>query len=172
MTEVKVISGDISQVEANALITAINSAGLWFGGIDAVIKRSAGNLYHDQAARKMPLPLGRALVAYGGKHDNMRKFTNVVFVIDDLNRPLHEVIFDGLVAASAAGFNTVTLPTIRMGVMLGVVEKSREEAVNEMQKGVNDFLEKFPETLLKEITFVVFRDAQTQTLLEKAFPKD
>jgi O-acetyl-ADP-ribose deacetylase (regulator of RNase III) len=38
-----VISGDIAQVKSDAIITAINSGGAWFGGIDRVINNVAGN---------------------------------------------------------------------------------------------------------------------------------
>ncbi|MBI2062436.1 MAG: hypothetical protein HYT64_01985 [Candidatus Yanofskybacteria bacterium] len=80
----------------------------------------------------MPLLDGQTVVAFrkGRAHDGA--FVNVVFVVDDLKRPLHQVIYDGLRAASDAGFKSVSLPPVRMGVMLGVVEKSVNEAVAEM----------------------------------------
>lgn len=168
MKRVTVVSGDISKVKADALITAINSGGVWFGGIDGVIGRVAGNLFHSQAGNKMPLRDGQTVVAYGNIN-NRGAFANVVFVVDDLERPLHEIVYDGLKAASVAGFTTVTLPTVRMGVMLGVVEKSTEQAVQEMAKGVKRFLDDYSATSIKSITFVVYSDQKTQTLLENAF---
>lgn len=167
-TSIAVISGDISQVGADALVTAINSGRCWFGGIDGVIQRVAGNLFHSQADKVSPLEDGQAIVAYGRYYPNKGAFKNVVFVVDDLRQRLREIIYAGLKAASDAGFKTVSIPTIRMGVMLGSVEKSTEEAVNEMRTGVLWFLKNNPDTQISSITFVVYSDEKTRCLLEEA----
>ena len=159
--KVKIVSGDISKVKADALMTAINSGGAWFGGIDGVIQGCAGGLFHGQASAAAPLKHGQTIVAMcdGGKSHKGR-FTNVVFIVDDLKGKLNEIIFNGLVAAADANFASVSLPTIRMGVMLGVVEKSKEEAVGEMVKGINRFLKAKPDSSIKELTFVVYNDPE------------
>lgn len=165
-TSVSVVSGDIARVKADALITAIHSGGLWFGGIDGVINRAAGYLFHSQAAKASPLKDGQIVIAHSNGHAHDGAFTDVIFVVDDLKRPLHEIVYGGLKAASDAGFKSVSLPTVRMGKMLGVVEKSVNEAVAEMAKGVQKFLA--DRNTLKSITFVVYNDPKTQTLLQKA----
>jgi len=162
LAKINVVSGDIARVKADALITAINSGGMWFGGIDGVIQRAAGNLFHQQAA-KAALVDGKAVVARGN-NNSVAHFKNVVFVVDDLQRPLHEIVLAGLSAADDAGFATVSLPTIRMGVILGVVEKTPQEAVGEMAQGVSMFLAKNPKAV-KDITFVVYNDAELERLL-------
>ena len=53
--KLQVVEGDITRIKADAIVTAINSHGLWFGGIDGAIQRAAGNLYHCQAQRAIPL---------------------------------------------------------------------------------------------------------------------
>jgi O-acetyl-ADP-ribose deacetylase (regulator of RNase III) len=168
MSKVSVVSGDITRVKTDALITAINSGGMWFGGIDGVISRAAGNLFHSQAMKAMPLVDGQTIIARSNNHAHDGAFTDVVFVVDDLRRSLAEVVYDGLKAASGAGFKSVSLPTIRMGVMLGVVEKSIEEAVVEMSVGVRSFLKKNLDTPIESIIFVVYNDKKTQSLLQKA----
>lgn len=169
MSKVSIVSGDITRVKADALITAINSGGMWFGGIDGAINRAAGNFFHSQASKVMPLTDGQTVVAHSNGRAHDGAFTNVVFVVDDLQRPLHEIIQSGLQAASDAGFKSASLPTVRMGVMLGVVEKSTKEAVDEMAKGVKKFLATNPSTQLEGITFVVYNDTKTQSLLQAAF---
>lgn len=166
MSKVLVVSGDIAKVSTDALITAINSEGLWFGGIDGVIKRVAGSLFHSQVMAAMPLHDGQTIVALKQGRAHGGAFINVVFVVDDLRRPLHEIVYDGLKAASDAGFKSVSLPTIRMGVMLGVVEKSTKEAVEEMAEGVKKFLAENLHTSLENITFVVYNDKTIQSLLQ------
>jgi O-acetyl-ADP-ribose deacetylase (regulator of RNase III) len=65
----------------------------------------------------------------------------------------------GLDAASTAGLKTVTLPTIRMGVMLGAVEKSRTEALQEMVEGIR--LHQEAGSTIETITFVIYNDQET-----------
>ena len=168
MSKVSVVSGDITRVKVDALITAVNSGGIWCGGIDRVINRAAGNLFHSQASKARPLSDGQVIVARSNGSAHNGAFSNVVFVVDDLQRSLAQVVYDGLKGASDAGFKSVSLPTIRMGVMLGVVEKSVNEAVDEMVKGVKQFLAESPDAL-KNITLVVYNDSKTQSLLQKAF---
>jgi len=163
MKKTKVISGDISKVEADALITAINSGGMWFGGIDGVIMRAAGNHFHQQASNAIPLSHEQTIVAHG--NGGGTAFGNVIFVVDDLQGKLSSIVYNGLKAASDAGFKTVSLPTIRMGVMLGAVEKSVEEAVSEMALGVKSFQNEGGDL---DITFVVYNDPATEQKLSKA----
>lgn len=169
MKNVRVVSGDLTQTPSDALITAVNSGGMWFGGIDGAIQRVAGNLFHNQVAQALPLKHGSTVVAKSNDQKHNGKFGNVVFVIDDLQGPLSEVILNGLVASSKAGFKTVSLPTIRMGVMLGVVEKSKEEAVGEMVGGVARYFDENPQTSIEGVTFVVYNDRNTEQLLKDTF---
>jgi len=111
---VTVAFGNIAQKKTDALITAINSGGMWFGGIDGVIQGVAGNAFHAQAAKAMPLKHGQAIVANGKGVAHGGSFSNVIFVVDDLKGPLREIVNNGLEAAANAGFKSVTLPTIRM----------------------------------------------------------
>lgn len=165
--EIEIQSGDITRVKTDALITAINSGGMWFGGIDGVIQRVVGNLFHRQAQQAMPLTDGQTVVADHGSAAHTAAFANVVFVVDDLKRPLRDIIYAGLKAASNAGYKSVSLPTIRMGVMLGAVEKSKQEAVSEMAEGVRKFRDERSYGL-DQITFVVYGDSETESLLRRA----
>lgn len=119
--KVSVIDGDVTAVPAQVLITAINSGGMWFGGIDGVIMRTAGAQFHGQAAealrradRSAKTIVAKQLGWYHGR------FADVIFVIDDLDEPLNVVVRRGLTAASDAGYQTVSMPLIRFGVMRDV----------------------------------------------------
>ncbi len=163
---VSVTSGDIGRVKSDAIITAINSSGMWFGGIDGVILRYASDIFHRQAVVALPLTQGQTVVAKGNDQ-NKASFANVVFVIDDLQGELSDVIFNGLMAASSSSFSEVTIPTIRMGVMLGAVEKTPAEAIAQMIEGVRRFIASHGSTTsLTKIVFVVYNDQNTQDLLD------
>lgn len=77
-------------------------------------------------------------------------------------------MYNGLVAASNAGLKSVSLPTIIMDMVFGVVEKIVDEVVSEMTRGVRKFLGENSDTMLKSITFVVYNDPKAQLLLQKA----
>ena len=90
----------------------------------------------------------------------------MVFVIDDLEGPVDEIIYNGLVAASKKGFASVTLPAVRMGVMLGKVEKTPVETVRKIGEGLNRFIDDYGETTtIKKVTFVVYNDPNAQKAL-------
>ena len=165
--KVFVESGDIAQIQADVLITAINSQGIWSGGIDNVIYQVAGNFFHSYALKKMPLKDGQTILALGKGYKHSGLFSNVIFVVDDLKKPLHEIIYAGLKTCSDAGFKTVLIPTIRMGVMLGVVEKNKHSTITRLHQGVWNFFAMNKDHNLEKITFVVYNDTDTELLLKQ-----
>ncbi len=117
------VEGDITQIPADALMTAINSGGLWFGGIDGAIQRVAGDLYHSQVTQASSLRDLQTVVARGGaRPDRKIGFRDVIFVVDDLESSLDKVVYAGLETANNEGYKSLLIPTIRMGVMAGVRE--------------------------------------------------
>jgi len=172
-TGVYVSEGDVTRTPADAIITAINSGGMWFGGIDGAISSVAGNHYHSQAGKSMPLSDLQTVIARGNRNDHRGEFDNVVFVVDDLQSPLDNVVYKGLEAASNEGYQNVLLPTIRMGVMLGQVEKTTEEAIDRMSNGVREFLGKYgSQTKLEDLRFVVYNDSQTANMLRDGLARE
>ena len=149
-TQIVIHDGDISQVPSDAMITAINSGGMWFGGIDGVIQRAAGTGFHQQASAAMPLKDGQTVVAKK-RAAHRGAWGDVVFVIDDLQQPLNKIVRGALTAAGDAGYRTVSLPAIRTGVMLGAVEKNAQQAVAEIILGFRSYLDETPGTSIKEI---------------------
>lgn len=167
MTQVRVTveSGDITRVAADVLVTAINSGNMWFGGIDGAIQRAAGQMFHSQASR-VRLSDGATVTARArGQHGGA--FKDVVFVVDDLKRPLSQIVEAGLKAADAAGATSVTLPALRTGVMAGAYE-SPAEAIAQAGIGVQNFVNSRPEHV-RTITFVVYNDAKSMSALRSAF---
>ncbi len=102
--KVSVTMGDITQTKADVLIAPVNSNGAWGGGIDRAIAAAAGgqmtfengaqNQFHDQArARLAELQSGKSVVAMATDASaNKGQFGGVVFVPDDLNKPLSEIV--------------------------------------------------------------------------------
>jgi O-acetyl-ADP-ribose deacetylase (regulator of RNase III) len=171
-TNVYVSQGDITQFPADAIVTSINSDGLWYGGIDGAIQRVAGNQYHNQASAQMPLHNLQTVIARGNRKTHKGQFDNVIFVIDDSKSPLQKVVYTGLETANNKGYRSILLPTIRMGVALGTVEKTPEEAIQRMGKGVEDFVKAHSTKIgLREVRFVVYNDPSIAKKLSDGLSK-
>jgi O-acetyl-ADP-ribose deacetylase (regulator of RNase III) len=166
LPNVEILSGDISRMKADALITPVNSGGMWFGALDGVIQRAGGNQFHKQAMAAMPLVDGQTVVAQK-LVEHKGAFGPVVFVVDDLQKPLRDVVSAGLKAADEAGFKSVSLPAMRTGVMMGVVEKTAQATVDEMAAGVRAFAEAGPKSI-KNIKFGVYNNPDIEERLFKA----
>lgn len=162
MTKVSVVDGDITQVKADALITAINSGGMWWGGIDGAIQRVSGNMFHAQAAAKMPLQDGQTVFTPAPLLHNGR-FDNVIFVVDELQRPVGQLVRAALDEAEARSLATVSIPTLRTGVMSGAYE-SHGDALSGLALAIDEFVRTNP-SHVQEITVVVYNNAVDMTIL-------
>jgi O-acetyl-ADP-ribose deacetylase (regulator of RNase III) len=158
-----VIEGDITQVKADALITAINSGGLWYGGIDGAIQRVSGKMFHNQAANQMPLHDGQVVFAPATLLHNGR-FDNVIFVVDELVQPVHRFVRAALDEAESRSLEVISIPTLRTGVMAGNYE-TREQAVVWLAIAVAEFVRTKPSNV-REINIVVYNNTEDKDLLD------
>lgn len=164
-----VLRGDITYIPCNALITGINSSGYWYGGIDKAIQRKAGSYFHDQMANFRPWTNLKAVTVFS---NYFFSFKSVIFVIDDLETPLREVVFSGLKEANRNKFETVNIPVMRSGVVFGIVEKTKQEVADQIQKGLEDFYGTIHNPFVKQVNLVVYNDEEMATLLELGPPAD
>lgn len=149
------MKGNIGLVPSDALITTVNSSGLWFGALDGLIQQYAGSEPHAILSgnlRQMQESSAISVPAEGSA------FKHVVFVIDDLNEDLWVPIYTALDAANSYRYKVVTIPTIRYGVMLGIREKTTEEYLAQFAKGINEWITDNDDSSIEEIKIVVYND--------------
>ena len=66
MSAIVLRRGDITSLDADAIVNAANSA-LWMGGgVAGAIKRAGGQGIEDEAVRQAPIPVGEAVVTGAG----------------------------------------------------------------------------------------------------------
>lgn len=65
-TEIKIIKGDITQVEADAIVNAANNKLLMGGGVAGATKRKGGKSIEDEAVKKGPIGIGEAVATKAG----------------------------------------------------------------------------------------------------------
>ena len=163
--KLQVLEGDITRISADAIVTPINSFDCWYGGIDYAIQRVAGEFYHNQARKTMPLKNLQTIIARGlPEFKNKFLFKDVVFVVDDVVSSLNKVIYNGLEAASKENYQTILVPAMRLGEAKGIYEKTENEVIDNMSLGVREFLDKYSiATNLEKINFVIYNDPQLTT---------
>ena len=165
MAQYRVLTGDLTQtVPVDAIVTLINSGEMWFGGVDGAIRRVAGNVYHDQVsavARLRELNNMQVVVAQGDHNQHRGSFDDVIFVVDDLESPLNELVSAALEAAQSAGYKSIAFPLMRTGVMLGAVEPDVYAVVAQMRQA----FEAFADESDMSIFVVVYNDPEAIKIL-------
>jgi O-acetyl-ADP-ribose deacetylase (regulator of RNase III)/ADP-ribose pyrophosphatase YjhB (NUDIX family) len=66
-TIIKIILGDITELEVDAMVNAANNQLLMGGGVAGAIKRNGGQVIEDEAVKKGPIPIGQAVATTAGK---------------------------------------------------------------------------------------------------------
>ena len=160
-TSVTILPGDITVVPADALLTLITSGGDWRGRVDGAIMRKAGQQFHQIAAQRMPTSVrqGDVIFADGSRIRHHGAFRHVLFVIDDLQLPLKNLVKAGLEAAFAYALQSVSLPLMRTGVMAGIVEKTPGDVAFQMAEAIKEVAAAHPSEKM-EVNIVIYADPQ------------
>ena len=64
---IKVVQGDITALNVEAIVNPANSWLIMGGGVAAAIKRAGGQIIEDEARRHAPLPVGKAIATTAGR---------------------------------------------------------------------------------------------------------
>lgn len=168
---VTVVHGDITQVAADALMTLINTGGLWFGGVDGAIQSVGGAKFYQDVLRALTPHTtdGDVWFSDGAAVSHRGKFKHVLFVFDDLLLPLAELVRNGMIEAYRQGLTSVSMPMFRTGVMAGIVEKTPIDVAKQMCNGIMAAVNDHPHQPM-DITIVVYGGDNKRTLaLRQAF---
>jgi len=152
---ISVVKGDITQVEADAIVNPSNSYGAMGGGVALAIKRSGGEEIEREAVAKAPIPVGSAVVTTAG-----RLKARAVIHASTMQRPAQRVSEEevrlatraALHEASKHGFRSIAFPG--MGTGVGGVPK--EEAARAMLEEIKAHLAR--EALPERVVLVAFDD--------------
>lgn len=161
---VEVLTGDITNARADAVLTTVRRKKLCDGGVNAAIG-AANPCFAARLAKAPRLEDGQALLARG---DGKGPIDNVLFVGDRYEKPLSDIVLEGLKAADQNGLTSIAVPALRTGSVFGAVERTYQEVVAEIRKGVERFLAG-ARTSLERISFVVRNDEKLASQLQNAF---
>jgi O-acetyl-ADP-ribose deacetylase len=161
MGKIELIKGDITKINADAIVNAANSTLLGGGGVDGAIHRAAGPRLLRECRKAGGCPTGEARIT--GGYDLPAKF--VIHTVGPIwrggggepgeagnreDRLLAECYRNSLALAAKNGVKKIAFPSISTGAYRFPVERASKIAVREMR----DFLETHHE--MEEIIIVCF----------------
>ena len=65
-TQIRVVMGDITDFNADAIVNAANNKGLMGGGVAGAIKKKGGKVIEEEAVKKCPINTGEAIFTSAG----------------------------------------------------------------------------------------------------------
>ncbi|MFA7397838.1 MAG: O-acetyl-ADP-ribose deacetylase [Candidatus Bathyarchaeia archaeon] len=156
----ELIKGDITEVEADAIVNAANSTLLGGGGVDAAIHNRGGPKILEECKRlrekEWPdgLPTGNAVITTGGN----LKANHVIHTVGPIwhggvheePKLLRRSYWNSLKLASMKELKTIAFPSISTGSYNYPTEEASIIAI----KAIKDYLEK--EDKIKKVTIVLF----------------
>jgi len=169
---VRLVRGDITEIETDAIVNAANFSLMGGGGVDGAIHRKGGPKILEECKRiratewPQGLPTGKAVITSAGN----LKAKHVIHTVGPIwrggNRGEPELLAqayqNSLRLAVAKGLKTVAFPSISTGTYGYPVEDACRVAL----EAVKDFLEK--EDNLDEVVFFLFSERALEVYLDEA----
>jgi O-acetyl-ADP-ribose deacetylase (regulator of RNase III) len=169
---VRLVRGDITEMETDAIVNAANSSLMGGGGVDGAIHRRGGPKILEECKRiratewPQGLPTGKAVITSGGNLKAKRVIHTVGPVWRGGNRGepklLAQAYQNSLRLAVAERLKTMAFPSISTGAYGYPIEDASHVAL----KTVKEFLEK--ENGLEEVVFVLFSEQTHKVYSDEA----
>ena len=170
-TKIRIVQGDITEQNTDAIVNAANSSLMGGGGVDGAIHRKGGPKILEECKRIRKntwpdgLPTGKAVITTGGN----LKARYVIHTVGPVwhggkhgeRELLAEAYKNSLKLAVSKGLKTIAFPSISTCAYGYPIEKASKIAL----KTVQEFLEK--ENNLNEVLLVLFSKPDLETY-EKA----
>lgn len=152
---IRVVKGDITKVETDAIVNPANSFGFMGGGVALAIKRAGGDEIEKEAVEKAPIAIGKAVATTAGK-------LKAKFVIHapTMTNPAGETDAEKVKGATLAALRcaeenrakSVAFP----GMGTGVGGLPYEAAAEAMLEAIKDFIKN--KKVIRRITFVGYNE--------------
>ena len=163
MLTIEVREGDISAVEADALVNAANNH-LWMGsGVAGALKRGGGPEIEEEAVRKGPVAVGEAVVTGAGRL-KARYVIHAAVMGQDLRTSaaaIARATENALRRAEENGVRSIAFPALGTGVGGFPLEECARLMVGAIRKYAAG------ETRIERVIFVLYGEAAY-----KAFKKE
>ena len=168
MDKTVLVTGDITQLEVDAIVNAANSTLLGGGGVDGAIHRAAGPGLLEECRTLGGCPTGEARITGG---HNLRA-NYVIHTVGPVwkggkageERMLQKAYENSMELASKKGLKRIAFPNISTGIYGFPKEKAAAIAI----EAVQDFIAKHPE--IEQVIFCTF-DEENHRIYNKYLPE-
>jgi len=162
-TKITVVTGDITKLEVDAIVNPANSRLVMGGGVAGVILRAGGNQIQQEALRKGPVPIGKAVSTTAGKLK-----AKYVIHAPTMTRPamstnkenVKQATKGALECAKRLGIKCMAFPGLGTGVGGLNLQEAAKAMVEEIKKCIETG------TTIKQIILVGFDADLTQAFKE------
>ncbi|GAB3430316.1 O-acetyl-ADP-ribose deacetylase [Niabella aquatica] len=169
MTRVKIIKGNITKIEADAIVNAANTSLLGGGGVDGAIHRAGGSKILEACkkivARQGGCKVGEAVITTAGNLPAKYVIHTVGPVwnggTSNENEKLRSCYFNALQLAAENNCKTIAFP----GISTGVYRFPKDRAANIAIATILEFLQN--DQQIKEVILVSFDDESFDILTKE-----
>jgi len=163
-TSIELIKGDITEVEADAIVSGANRDLMTGGSAHDAIHKAAGPGLKEECKQIGECPVGEARITSG--HNLPAK--HVIHTVGPFygsengeeDYYLAKCYYESLKLADEKGLNTIAFPYISTGVFRYPKDEAAEIAIS----AIREFLEKHPNTNLQIILFVAYSETDYKYL--------
>lgn len=152
-TELKIVQGDITELEVDAVVNAANNKLVMGGGVAGAIKRKGGKAIEDEAVKKGPIKVGEAVFTSGGslpaKYVIHAATMSMDFHTDE--EKIRNSCQSALKVARDLKMSSLAFPALGCGVGGFPLKAAAKIMAQEVLKHLRD-----GQTSLKEITFCLY----------------
>ncbi len=135
---IKIVVGDITEFQGDAIVNPANTYGYMSGGVALAIKMKGGKIIEDEAVRQAPIPIGDAVVTTGGSL-KVKAVIHAPTVVEPGGRSSFDNVYSAtraaLTRAIERGLTSIAFPL--MGA--GVGGLSPMESVKAMARAFKEF---------------------------------
>ncbi len=158
------IRGDITAVEADAIVNSANNDLVLGGGVSGAIRRAAGDAVQEECNRIGTIPLGEAVVTSAG---NLKARWIIHAAVNPLGlwadaKSVRRAARNALRLAREKGVRTLAFPAIGTGTGALPVYRCAEILIDEVRRHASE------DTPLEHVMFVLY-DEKSHRIFEECF---
>jgi O-acetyl-ADP-ribose deacetylase (regulator of RNase III)/ADP-ribose pyrophosphatase YjhB (NUDIX family) len=152
-TEIKVVMGDIVDLEVDAIVNAANNKGFMGGGVALAIKKKGGKVIEDEAVKKCPIGIGEAIFTTAGnlkaKYVIHAATMGVDYKTDEVK--IRNSCMNSLKVADELGVKSIVFPALGCGTGGFPLLASAKIMAQEIWRYLRE-----EESKIKEIVFCLY----------------
>ncbi len=152
---IKLVQGDITELDTEAIVNAANNRGWMGGGVAGAIKRKGGKEIEDEAVKKGTIPIGEAAVTGAGrlkaKYIIHAATMGMDFATDETR--IRNATRNSLLRAEELCLASLAFPALGAGVGGFPLDQVAKIMMEEVRKHATQ------STSIKEVVFVAYDEA-------------